>query len=77
MPYDERKLLILVCVAIYKEGSTFFHVMSDISDNLMDYASCASSPAECNYSQTKNGGGAVVYCVRKFHSYLDVENLPS
>jgi len=39
-------------------------------DQPVAYASRTLAPAECNYSQLKKEGLAIIFGVKRFHSYL-------
>ena len=69
--FDPSKKLVLTCnVSQYGIGAVLANVEEDSSQRPIAFASRTLSPAEKNYSQFEKEGLAIVYGVKKFHSYL-------
>uniref|UniRef100_A0A3B3SKQ2 Gypsy retrotransposon integrase-like protein 1 n=1 Tax=Paramormyrops kingsleyae TaxID=1676925 RepID=A0A3B3SKQ2_9TELE len=69
--YDSNKPLILACDASpCGVGAVLSHQMTDGSERPVSFVSRTLSAAEKNYSQLDKEGLAVVFGVKKFHSYL-------
>jgi hypothetical protein len=69
--YDADKPLILCCDASpYGVGVVLAQRMDDAVERPIAYASRSLSPAEKNYSQLDREGLAMVFGVKKFHTYL-------
>ena len=51
-------------------GSVLLHVMQDVSERPIAYASRSFSKAERNYSQIEKEALSIVWTLHKFHQYL-------
>ena len=69
--FDPSKRLILTCDTLpYGVGAVLSHVMEDQLETPIAYASRTLSAAEKGYSQLDKEGLAILFGVKKFHSYL-------
>lgn len=69
--YDTRKDVILACDASpYGVGAVLSHRMPDGSERPVGFVSRTLTAAERNYSQLDKEGLAVMFGVKKFHSYV-------
>lgn len=69
--YDEKKPIVLACDASqYGLGAVLSHVMEGGKERPVAYASRTLTPAEKNYSQIEKEGLAIIFGVKKFHSFL-------
>ncbi|XP_048590142.1 uncharacterized protein K02A2.6-like [Nematostella vectensis] len=66
----ERELTLACDASPYGLGCVISHVMDDGTERPISYASRTLSPAEKNYSQLDKEAAAIMFGVRKFHSYL-------
>ena len=69
--YDPTKDLTLACDASpYGVGAVLSLMDKDGQDKPIAYASRSLAPAERNYSQLEKEGLAIIFGVKKFHTYL-------
>ena len=69
--YDLKKPLRLACKASpYGVGAVIFHVMEDVEEKPIAFASRTLTASERNYSQIEKEALSIVFGVKKFHSYL-------
>ena len=70
-PYDPTRELILACDASpYGVGVVLSQRDAEGCKQPVAYASRTLAPAERNYSQLKKEGLAIIFGVKRFHSYL-------
>ena len=68
-PCDEKRMLILACDTFpYGVGAVISHMIDDVEEYLIAFASRTLAKSERNYSQTE--ALATIFGVRKFHKYL-------
>ena len=69
--FDDSKPIILACDASpYGIGAVLSHKMSDGSERPISFASRSLTPAEKRYSQLDKEALAIVFGVKKYHSYI-------
>ena len=69
--YDPNKDLTLACDASpYGVGAVLSLMDKNGQDKPIAYASRSLAPAERNYSQLEKEGLAIIFGVKKFHTYL-------
>ena len=66
----ERDVVIACDASPYGLGSVISHILEDGTERPISYASRTLSLAEKNYSQLDKEAAAVMFGVRKFHTYL-------
>ena len=69
--YSLERDVVIACDALpYGLGSVISHILEDGTERPISYASCTLSPAEKKYSQLDKEAAAVMFGLRKFHTYL-------
>ena len=66
----ERDIVIACDASLYGLGCVISHILEDGTERPISYASRTQSPTEKNYSQLDKEAAAVMFGVRKFHTYL-------
>ena len=66
----ERDVVIACDASPYGLGCVISHILEDGTERPISYASRTLSPAEKNYSQLDKEASAVMFGVRKFHTYF-------
>ena len=69
--FNPRRKLVLACyTSPYGVGAVLSHAMEDKSERPIGYASRTLSAAQKGYSQLDKERLAILFGVKKFHSYL-------
>ena len=69
--FDDQKPIVLACdVSPFGIGAVLSHILDDVTECPIAYASRSLSPAEKGYSQLDKEALAIVFGVCKFHCYL-------
>ena len=69
--FDPSRRLVLSCDASpFGLGAVLSHVMEDVAERPISYASCSLTDAEKRYSQLDKEALAVIFCVIKFQQNL-------
>jgi hypothetical protein len=69
--FDPAKPVVLTCDASYYVlGAVLSHVMEDGQDRPIAFASRTLNSAERKYAQVEKEALAIVFGVKKFHTYL-------
>ena len=69
--FDPNKKIILTCDASpYGVGAVLSHLMNDGTEHPISFVSRTLSQAERNYAHIEKEGLAIIFGVRRFHSYL-------
>lgn len=51
-------------------GAVINHVLPDLTEQPIAYASCSLTHAEKNYAQVEKEALALIFAVKKFHQYV-------
>ncbi|XP_039762474.1 uncharacterized protein K02A2.6-like [Pararge aegeria] len=68
--YDERLPLIVSCDASARGVGAVLSQRGEGGERPVSYASRTLNSAECNYSQIQREALAIIFAVKKFHTYL-------
>ena len=69
--FDPNKKIVLTCDASpYGVGAVLSHLTNDGTEHPISFVSRTLSQAERNYALIEKEGLAIIFGVRRFHSYL-------